>query len=146
MQMELKAIKDHKVFGDGNLIPLPDGRKALPSHWIFKVKRDGNGAIQLYKARLVCGGNHQMAGIDFTATYAPTARLGHVPLALAIAAHYNLKIHQMDVCTAFLGVDLQEEVYMHPPQEYFHLLNCPAIDQEVRGHSRLRSDLRQQVL
>jgi len=28
----------------------------------------------------------------------------------------------MDVCTAFLGVDLEEEIYMHPPQGYFGLV------------------------
>jgi hypothetical protein len=48
--------------------------------------------------------------------------LGHVRLALAIAAKYDLEIHQMDVCTAFLGVDLKEEINMHPRQGYIHLL------------------------
>jgi hypothetical protein len=54
--------------------------------------------------------------------YAPTDCLGHIRLALAIAAKYNLEIHPMDVCTAFLGDDLEEEIYMHQPQGYFHLL------------------------
>jgi hypothetical protein len=48
--------------------------------------------------------------------------LGHGRLALAIAAKYDLKIHQMDVCMAFLGVDLEEQIDMHPPQEYFRLV------------------------
>jgi len=78
--------------------------------------------VRRYKARLVCGGNHQIEGIDYQATYAPTARFGHVRLALAIAAKYDLEIHQMDVCTAFLRVDLEEEMYMHPPQGYFRLV------------------------
>jgi hypothetical protein len=54
--------------------------------------------------------------------YAPTARLGHVRLALAIAAMYDHEIHQMAVCMAFLVVDLEEEIYMHPPQGYFCLV------------------------
>jgi len=78
--------------------------------------------VQRVKARLVCGGNHQIEGIDYQATCAPTTRLGHIRLALAIAAKYDLKIHQMDVCTTFLGVDLEEEINMHPPQGYFRLL------------------------
>jgi len=86
------------------------------------IKRDGAGNVQRFKARLVCGGNHQIKGIDYQATYAPTARLGHVRLALVIAAKYDLEIHQMDVCTAFLVVDLQEEINMHPPQGYFRLV------------------------
>jgi hypothetical protein len=51
--------------------------------------------------------------------YTPTARLGHIRLARAIAGKYNLEILQMDVCTAFFGVAMEEEIYMHPPQGYF---------------------------
>jgi len=120
MNEELDAIAQHQVFRD--FVELPEGRKALPSHWVYKIKCNRAGNVQQYKARLVCGGNHQIEGIDYQATYAPTARLGHVRLALAIAAKYHLQIHQMDVCTAFLGVDLEEEISMHPPQQYFHLL------------------------
>jgi hypothetical protein len=76
----------------------------------------------LFKARLVCRGTHQIESIDYQATYALTARLGHVRLAVAIAAKYDLEIHQMDVCTAFLEVDLEEEIYMNPPQGYVRLL------------------------
>jgi len=122
MKEELDAIGQHQVFGD--FVELPEGRKALPSHWVYKIMRDGAGNEQRFKARLVCGGNHQIEGIDYQATYATTARLRHVSLALAIAAKYNLEIHQMDVCTAFLGVDLEDESYMHPPQGYFRLLQA----------------------
>jgi len=120
MKEEFDGLGQHQVFGD--FVELPEGRKALPSQWVYKIKRDGAGNVQWYKARLVCGGNHQIEGIDYQATYAPTARLGHVMLVLAIAAKYDLEIHQMDVCTAFLGVDLEEEIYMHPLQGYFRLL------------------------
>jgi hypothetical protein len=54
--------------------------------------------------------------------YAPTAWFGHVRVALAIAAKYDLGIHQMDVFTAFLQVDLEEEINMHPLQGYFPLV------------------------
>jgi hypothetical protein len=120
MKEELDAIGQDKVFGD--FVELPEGRKALPSHWVYKIKRDGAGNVQQFKDRLVCGGNHQIEAIDYQAIYAPTARLGHVRLALTIAAKYELKIHQMDVCTAFFGVDLEEEINVYPPQGYFHLV------------------------
>ena len=120
MKELLDAIGQHQVFGD--FVELPEGRKALPSHWVFKIKRDGAGNVQRFKARLVCGRNQQIEGIDCQATYVPTARLRHVRLALSITANYNLEIHRMDVCTAFLGVDLEEEIYMHPPQGYFRLV------------------------
>jgi hypothetical protein len=61
-------------------------------------------------------------GIDYQATYARSAPLGHSWLELAIAAKYDLEIQQTHFCTALLGVDLEEEVYMHPPQGYVHLV------------------------
>jgi len=103
-------------------VELTEGRKALPSHCVYQIKHDGAGNVQRFEDRLVCRGNHQIEGIDYQATYGPTARLGHVRLALAIAAKYDLEIHHIDVCTAFLGVDLEEEIYMHPPQGYSRLL------------------------
>jgi len=120
MKEQLHAIGQHQVFRD--FVELPEGRKALPRHWAYKIKGDGAGNVQRFKARLVCGGNHQIEDIDYQAMYAPTARLGHDRLVLTIAAQYHLDIHQMDVCTAFLGVDLEEEIYMHPLQGYFRLV------------------------
>jgi hypothetical protein len=106
MKAELDAIGQHQVFGD--FVELPKGRKALPGLWVYKIKRDGAGNVPRLKASVVCGGNHQIEGIDYQATYALTAPLAHARLAVAIAAKYDLEIHQRDVCTAFLGVDLEE--------------------------------------
>ena len=100
ISIELDAIGLHHVFRD--FVELPEGRKALPSHWVYKINRDGAGNVQQFKARLVCGGNHQIESIDYQATYTPSVRLGDVRLALAIAAKYDLEIQQIDVCTAFL--------------------------------------------
>jgi hypothetical protein len=57
------------------------------------MKHDGAGNVQWFKAREVSGGNHQTQGIDYQATYVPTARLGHVRLPLALVAKYELKIN-----------------------------------------------------
>jgi hypothetical protein len=140
MKEELEPIGQHRVFGD--FVELPEGRKASPSPWVYKIKRDGAGNVQRFKARLVCGGNHQIDGVDYQATYAPTARLSHVRLALTIAAKYDLEIHQMDICTAFLGVDLEEEIYMHPPQGYFPLLLNGSRYYDPRSHTLRKMVLR----
>jgi hypothetical protein len=84
MTEEFDAIGQHQVFGD--FVELPEGRKALPSHWVNNIQRDGADNVQRFNARLDCGGYHQVEGIDYHAMYAPTAHLGHVRLALAIAA------------------------------------------------------------
>nr|KAJ0225526.1 hypothetical protein LSAT_V11C100011700 [Lactuca sativa] len=62
------------------------------------------------KARLVSQGFRQKEGIDFFDTYSPVARISTIRLLLALAAIHNLVIHQMDVKTAFLNGDLDEEI------------------------------------
>jgi hypothetical protein len=119
MKDELDAIGQHQVCGD--FVELSEGRKALPSRWVYKIKRNGAGNVQQFKARLVCGGDDQIEGIDYQGMYAPTAHLRHVGLAPAIASKYGLKVNQLDISTALLGVDLEEEINKHPPQGYFRV-------------------------
>jgi len=114
MKEELDAIGQNRVFGD--FVELPEGRKALPSHWVYKIKRDGAGNVQRFKASMVSRGNHQIEGIEYHATSALTAHFGHFGLALTIAAKYHLEIHQMDINMAFFGVDWEAEINMHPLQ------------------------------
>ena len=39
-------------------------------------------------------------------------------MLVAIAAIHNLEIHQMDVETAFLNGDLDDEIYMEQPEGF----------------------------
>ena len=39
-------------------------------------------------------------------------------MLFALASLYNLNVHQMDVKTAFLNGDLDEEIYMEQPEGY----------------------------
>ena len=55
-------------------------------------------------------GYRQNEGVDYFDTYAPVARITSIRLLFALASIYNLCIHQMDVKTAFLNGDLNEEV------------------------------------
>nr|KAJ0184776.1 hypothetical protein LSAT_V11C900459110 [Lactuca sativa] len=75
--------------------------------------------IEEYKARLVIQGFRQKEGIDFFDTYAPVARISTIRLLLlTLAAIHNLVIHQMDVKTAFLNGDLDEDIYMKQPEGF----------------------------
>nr|GEW23329.1 zinc finger, CCHC-type [Tanacetum cinerariifolium] len=56
--------------------------------------------------------------IDYFDNYASVARITTIRLLLALAAIHNLVIHQMDVKTAFLNGDLDEEVYMKQPKGF----------------------------
>ncbi|GJY48211.1 zinc finger, CCHC-type containing protein [Tanacetum coccineum] len=100
------------------LSDLPPGCKPLGCKWIFKRKMKVDGTIDKFKARLVIQGFRQKEGIDYFDTYAPVARITTIRLLLALAAIHNLVIHQMDVKTAFLNGDLDEEVYMKQPEGF----------------------------
>ena len=61
--------------------------------------------------RLVAKGFTQQKGIDFFDT-----RISSIRILLALASIHNLFIHRMDVKTAFLNGDLEEEIYMDQPE------------------------------
>ena len=76
------------------------------------------GNVITYKARLVTKGYRQRQGIDFDETFSPVAMLKSIRILLAIAAHYDYEIWQMDVKTAFLNGNFSEEVYMIQPEGF----------------------------
>ena len=100
------------------LVDLPPGSKPLGYKWIFKRKMKTDGTIDKYKARLVIKGYKQKEGLDYFDTYSPVTRITSIRMVLAIAALRNLEIHQIDVKTAFLNGDLDEEIYMEQPEGF----------------------------
>ena len=112
MKSELKSIQENNTWYYTNL---PKGHKAIGLKWIYKVKRDPKGNIVKHKARLVAKGNAQKFGIDYEEVFAPIARLETIRLMLALAASGKWEVHHMDVKSAFLNGELQEEVYVQQP-------------------------------
>lgn len=55
-------------------------------------------------------------GTDYTETFSPTARYDSIRILLYIAAQHSLQIMQFNIKTAFLYGDLQEDIYMTPPE------------------------------
>jgi hypothetical protein len=100
------------------LVDLPPGSKPIGCKWVFRRKYTTDGSIQAFKARLVAKGFRQKEGIDYFDTYAPVARITSIRVLMALASIYNLYVHQMDVKTAFLNGDLDEEVYMEQPEGF----------------------------
>lgn len=100
------------------IVDLPQGSKPIGCKWVFRRKRATDGTILTYKARLVAKGYRQKEGIDYFDTYAPVARITSVRILLALASIFSLPVHQMDVKTAFLNGDLDEEVYMEQPEGF----------------------------
>lgn len=109
---ELSSIVDNHTW---SLTELPAGKKPIGLKWVFKLKKDSAGEVIKHKARLVAKGYVQRAGIDFDEVFAPVARLDSVRMMLAIAAHAGWDVHHLDVKSAFLNGNLDEEVYVTQP-------------------------------
>ena len=107
-------IKNHTW----DLVPRPENRQVVSNKFAFKHKKDERAIIVRLKARLVARGFSQIYGIDYLDTYAPVVKLASIRILLAIAAIFDLEIHQMDVVTAFLAGDLEEEIYMEQPEGF----------------------------
>ncbi|GJY08243.1 retrovirus-related pol polyprotein from transposon TNT 1-94 [Tanacetum coccineum] len=115
IKSEIESILQNHTW---ELVDLPPGCKPLGYKWIFKKKMKANGTIDKYKARLVIKGYRQREGLDYFDTYSPVTRITSIRMVLAIAALRNLEVHQMDVKTAFLNGDLEEEIYMNQPEGF----------------------------
>jgi hypothetical protein len=115
MKEEMNSMKSNGVW---DLVELPNGVKAIGCKWVFKTKKDSLGNIERYKARLVVKGFTQKEGIDYTETFSLVSKKDSLCIILALVAHFDLELQQMDVKTAFLNGDLEEEVYMKQPEGF----------------------------
>ena len=89
---------------------IPNNRRHIVNMWVFKIKRDGT-----YRARLVALGYSQIPGVDYTDNFAPVAHDVSFRIALARMMAEKLDSLVMDVDTAFLYGDIEEEIFMKSP-------------------------------
>ena len=95
-----------------DLVELPANSRSIRCKWVFKTKRDAQGQIERYKARLVAKSYTQQEGIDYKETLSPISTKDSFRVVMALVTHFDLEIHQMDVKTAFLNGDLSDSMYM----------------------------------
>ena len=115
MQNEMKSLYEHNVW---ELTDLPEGQKAVGSKWVFKVKHKADGSVERHRARLVAQGFSQKYGVDYDETFSPVVRFESIRTVIALAVEKGLKLYQMDVNTAFLHGELEEEIYMKQPEGF----------------------------
>ncbi|KAE8691518.1 Vacuolar-sorting receptor 1 [Hibiscus syriacus] len=96
---------------------LPPDKRALHNKWIYRIKEEHDGSKR-YKARLVVKGFQQKECIDYNEIFSPVVKLSTIRLVLKIVAAENLHLEQLDVKTAFLHGDLEEEIYMRQPEGF----------------------------
>ena len=107
MNEEMKSVKDNDVW---DLVPLSEGLKFIGCKWIFKTKKDSKGNVEMYKTRLVAKGFTQKECINYKETFSPVSLKDSFRIIMALVAHFDLELHQMDVKTAFLNGDIDETI------------------------------------
>ncbi|PIL28795.1 hypothetical protein GSI_08839 [Ganoderma sinense ZZ0214-1] len=114
MHKELESIAALETF---ELTELPRGRKPIGTKWVFLKKRDTDGRVVRFKARLVAQGFSQIPGTDFNNTYAPVAKPESIRAICALTAQRGGVIHVVDVDSAFLNSEIPdgEEAYVKQP-------------------------------
>ncbi|CAI7797212.1 unnamed protein product [Closterium sp. NIES-54] len=115
MESELKSIEEN---GTWELVELLEGRKAITSKWLFKIKSDADGKIERYKSRLVAKGYQQKEKVDYKELFAPVVKPTTLRTLLAGAAIKGWVVKQMDVTTAFLNGVIEEEIFMVQPEGF----------------------------
>ncbi|CAI7795483.1 unnamed protein product [Closterium sp. NIES-53] len=71
MESDLKSIEENRTW---ELVELPEGRNAIMSKWLFKIKSDADGKIERYKSRLVAKGYQQKEKVDYKELFAPVVK------------------------------------------------------------------------
>ena len=115
---ELNALRNKQVYSIIEKAKVYDKNKkpnVLSSRWVFKRKVDESGNVK-FKGRLVTRGYQDRNEYDLRETYAPVSRLSLVRAFLIIANKYRLCLKQLDIETAFLYGDLDEEIYLEIPE------------------------------
>ena len=128
METEMKSLNENDVW---DLVELPPGQKTVGSKCVFKKKIGADGSVQ---ARLVAQGYTQKYGTDLDETFCPVVRQESLHLLIALPVQHGLKLHQVDVATAFLNGTLEEEVFMKQPEGF-----------EVKGKEHLVCRLKKSI-
>lgn len=114
MKDEMKSLISNQTW---ELAAFPVGKKALHNKWVYRVREEHDGSKR-YKARLVVKGFQQKEGVDSTDIFAPIVKLNTIRSVLGIVAIKDLYLEQLDVKTAFLHGDSDEEIRMHQPEGF----------------------------
>ena len=69
----------------------------IGSKWTYKVKQDASGMVVCKKTHLVTQGFFQVPGVNYFDTFAPVACLSSIHTVLALTAHYDMELHQIDI-------------------------------------------------
>ena len=112
------STKNYRRWTNTRLDVEPCGsQRVVKARWVFTQKINGEtGQPSAYKARWVAKGYSQVAGLDYNELYAGVAHKDTIRVLLALSAHFNYELDQVDIKAAFLNGELEEKIYLEPPE------------------------------
>jgi len=119
-----KEIASCTALGAWEYVPrdsLPPDANVLPLKWVYRIKTDEHGNVLEdtgFKSRITPKGFKQKHGQDYFEVYAATGMYKTKRVGLSLAAKWDHELEQMDVPTAFLNADVDEDIYMDVPEGY----------------------------
>lgn len=115
MREDLEALRKNQTW---DITVLPQGSKPISCKWVYKVKRNANGTVKKFKARLVARGFLQKYGLTYHDSFAPVAKVVTVKIMLTYVVLNKWNVYQMDINNTFLHGTLEEDVFLTPPQGF----------------------------
>ena len=113
MDCELATLESAQTW---EVVPRPSGTNVVGSKWVFRIKRNSEGKVQKYKARLIARSFTQVFGQDYYDTFSPVARLASFCTILALTVRFDWEIDMFNFIGTYLNgeLDEDEEIYMQP--------------------------------
>ena len=113
-----KELKGLIALGTWTLVlrsSIPADANVIRCHFVFALKRNFDGTVEKFKARLVADGNTQKFGVDFDRVFSTVVKPQTIRLALILAVAHDWNITSIDIRQAYLQADLDKPVYMAVP-------------------------------
>ncbi|KAL0360855.1 UNVERIFIED_CONTAM: Retrovirus-related Pol polyprotein from transposon TNT 1-94 [Sesamum radiatum] len=121
MNEEMESLRKNNTWV---LVPKPKNASVIDCKWLFKIKQENESTR--YKARLVAKDFTQKEGVDYTEIFSPVVKFTTVRILLALVAHHDWELKQMDVKMLFLHGDLEEKIFLNQP--------CGFVDKKNPNH------------
>jgi histone deacetylase 1/2 len=115
MDEEINALLQNRTW---ELVELPKGARVIGCKWVYKKKLNQIGQVERFKARLCAKGFMQQHDIDYNEVFSPVVRYKSLKIILCIANERDYNIDQMDIVSAFLHSEIDEQVFMSQPLGY----------------------------
>lgn len=114
---DFEALMRNEMY---ELVLTPKHRKIINNRRVFAIKIKPDTTLEVYKSILVAKGFLQTEEIDYNERFNPIMKHTKIRAMLTMKLSKGWIISQLDVNNSFLNVDLEEEVYMYQPEDFFN--------------------------